>query len=250
MPRTIGVLNYKGGTGKTTTVVSLAAGLASRGERVLCIDLDAQGGLATYLGVDYRYSVTHLLLGQASTPACISRARTNLDIIPSDRSLLEAEGELWRQADRWRARRRLAEKTEELDGYDYVLFDFSPSVSLVGECGLFAARELMVPVTMGYLALVGTRQVIETLKSISHIPNHGLRLAFVVPTFYRHQRRKDREILGVLQQYFGSRLTDPIREDVRLSEAPGHNKTIFEYAPRCTAAADYRRLVRRVTYDV
>jgi chromosome partitioning protein len=249
MTRIIGVLNYKGGTAKTTTVVNLAAGLAMRGARVLCIDLDAQGGLATYLGVRYTYSVTHLLLGQASPEACVFRARDNLDIIASDRNLLRVEGELWQLADRWKARQRLAEKVGSLTGYDYIFFDFSPSVSLLGESGLLCVKELIVPVTMGYLALVGTRQVIETLKSIGHVPNHTLSLSYVVPTYYRGQRRKDREIIEMLRRYFGDRVTSPIRENVKLSEAPGHSQTIYEYAPRSSAANDYSRLVERVAND-
>ena len=81
MSRVIGVLNYKGGTGMTTTVVNLAAGLALRGARVLCIDLDAQGSMATHLGVEYTHSLTHLLLGQVRAQACITQARENLDLI-------------------------------------------------------------------------------------------------------------------------------------------------------------------------
>ena len=95
MCRRIGVLNYKGGTAKTTTVVNLGAGLALRGMRVLCIDLDPQGSLAMCLGVRYNHSLVHMLLGQAEPQACIVEARKNLDIIPSDSSLLQAEGSLW-----------------------------------------------------------------------------------------------------------------------------------------------------------
>jgi len=246
MTRVIGLLNYKGGTGKTTTVVNLGAGLAARGERVLCIDLDAQSGLASSLGVEYHFSLAHLLLGQADPRACIVRARQNLDIVASDRALFETEGELWRVDDNWKARRRLAEKMSAVEGYDYVLLDFSPSLSLISESGLIYAQELMVPVAMNYMALVGVRQVVDTLKVISQIPGHRVRLTWIVPTFYRDSQRKDREVLELLETYFAGKVTKPIRDNVKLSEAPSYGMTIFEYAAQSPGAEDYWHLVERV----
>lgn len=242
--RIIGVLNYKGGTGKTTTVVNLAAGLALRGSRVLCIDLDAQGGLASSLRTPFNHTVADLLLGRADLPECIVQARENLDLIPSNRSLLQAEGELWRAGSS--ARDRLVERMKGLEGYDYIILDYSPSISLVGECGLRYNREVIVPVAMEYLGLVGTRQVIETLKEIGARVNHPIRLTLVVPTFYNDRQRMDREVLGLLTRYFGDRVANPIRASVKLAEATSHGKTIFEYAPQSTGAFDYAQLVERV----
>jgi chromosome partitioning protein len=147
------------------------------------------------------------------------------------------------------ARRILADKIRGLRGYDYVILDFSPSVSLVGECGLLCAHELIVPVAMNYLALVGTRQVVETLKTIGQVAEHRLRLYLVVPTFYRSRLRKDREIMTLLNRYFRGRVAEPIRPDVKISEASGHGKNIYEYAPRSAGASDYARLVERVARD-
>jgi chromosome partitioning protein len=250
MSRRIGVLNYKGGTGKTTTVVNLGAALALRGARVLCVDLDAQGSLATYLGVRYSYSLAHMVLGQAEPRACVVRARENLDLIASDSSLLQAEGELWRMDNSRPARRILASTMRDLEEeYDYVLLDFSPSASILSESGLEYAYELIVPVSMGYMALVGTRQVIETLRSIGKLPGHRVRLYLVVPTRYHPRRRQDREVLGILQRYFADRVTRPIRASLKLNEAPSHQMTIHEYSPRSKAAGDYKRLAERVLRD-
>ena len=222
MGRRIGVLNYKGGTGKTTTVLNLGAGLARRGARVLCVDLDAQGSLATCLGVRYSYSLTHVLLGQAEPQACVVQARDNLDLIASDGTLLQAEGELWRVNDGQPAREILASRMRLLEGeYDYVILDFSPSASIISESGLQYAQELIVPVSMGYMALVGTRQVIGTLKDISRMPGHRVRLY----------------------------LTEPIRASLKLMQAPSHHMTIYEYSPRSGAKADYEHLVERVLRD-
>ncbi len=250
MIRRIGVLNYKGGTAKTTTVVNLGAGLALRGARVLCVDLDAQGSLATCLGVHYDYSLVHMLLGEAEPRDCVCRARDNLDIIPSDSSLLRAEGEMWRMNDHRSARLLLAGKMRDLeDEYDYVLLDFSPSASILSESGLQYAQELIVPVSMSYLAMVGTRQVIETLRDIGRVPGHLVHLYLIVPTLYSGRTRQDREVLGVLQRYFADKVTEPIRTNIKLTESPSHHKTIYEYSPRSSAAADYKRLVERVLRD-
>ena len=241
--RILGVLNHKGGTGKTTTVVNLAAGLALRGSRVLAIDLDAQGSLATNLGVEYTRTLTDLLLDNASLSACIQPARENLDIIPSDNGLMQAEGALWRMNDHDASLRLLGKKLNELDGYDFIILDYSPSVSLMGQNGLLYSRELIIPVSMDYLALMGLRQVLGTL---SRIQGRRLQLTLVVPTFFYGRLRKDREVFNTLKHYFNGQVAHPIRSNVKLAEAPGHHKTIYEYAPRSSGAKDYGQLVERV----
>lgn len=246
MSRIIGVLNYKGGTGKTTTVINLAAGLALRGSRVLCIDLDAQGSLAAYLGVHPTYTLTHLLLGQVEPQECIVPVHERLDLIASDRSLLQAEGNLWRMADESQAREALASRMRAVNGYDFILLDYSPSVSLLGQNGLFYAHEIIVPVSMNHLSLIGTRQVVETLKAIGRTPQHAVRLSWIVPTFYAAHLKKDREIMETLKRHFTHLVTEPIRANVALAEAASRQLNIYRYAPRSTGAVDYALLVERV----
>ncbi len=250
MSKRIGVLNYKGGTGKTTTVVNLGAGLASLGMRVLCIDLDAQGSLATYLGVSYTHSLAQVLLDQATLDECIVQARENLDLIPSDGNLLQAEGNMWRMQNNGIVRHILANKTHAIDDqYDYILVDFSPSVSLLSESGLRYVQELVVPVSMSYLAMVGIRQVIQRLKDISQIPRNRARLYLVLPTIFSARVQQDREVFGILRRHFGHKVANPIRKSIKLTEAPSHHQTIFEYSPRSNAAADYTLLVERILRD-
>lgn len=246
MTRVIGVLNYKGGTGKTTTVVNLAAGLALRGARVLCVDLDAQGSLATHFGVNHSYSLTDLILKQLPPQDCIITVRDKLDLLPSNTSLLEAEGVLWQMSDHNLAQQKMINSLNSLEGYDYIILDYSPSASLLSRSSLLYIRELIIPVAMNYMALVGTRQVIQTLKSIGQMPNHQLQLSLVVPTFYYDRFRKDREIMETLQRYFAGKVTHPIRANVKLSEAPSHQMSIYEYDARSSGAIDYARLVERV----
>jgi chromosome partitioning protein len=247
MNRIIGVLNYKGGTGKTTTVVSLGAGLALQGKKVLCVDLDAQGNLATYLGVKYQATLAELLLGDAEPSMCIQKVRDNLDMIPSDRKLLKVEGELWRMGKRRHARQVFPDQMRNLDDdYDFIIVDFSPSVNLLNESGLLYVEEIIVPVRMNHLSLLGTRQVISTLKAISQVPNHKVRLSTILPTQYVGHYRKDRTIYENLKTRFPKEMGDPIRSNVKLAEAPAHQKTIFEYAPRSNGSIDYARLVERI----
>ena len=250
MSRIIGILNYKGGTGKTTTVVNLAAGLALSGARVLCVDLDAQGSMATHLGVDYTYSLSQLLLGQVRPQACVVQARENLDLVASDRSLLRAEGKLWRIGDEEIIRQTLRNKMRSLDGdYDYVILDFSPSVSLLSESGLLYIQELIVPVSVSYMGLVGLRQVVETLQTFKKVSGSRVRLYLIVPTFYSARVKQDREVMTILKRHFADKVTDPIRENVRIAESPSYHQSIYEYSPKSTGATDYARLVERVLRD-
>jgi len=250
MSRIIGVLNYKGGTGKTTTVVNLATGLALRGARVLCIDLDAQGSLATHLGVRYTHSLSHLLMGQVRAQACIVPARENLDLIASDSTLLQAEGKLWRANDERVIRQTLVNSLYGLEErYHYILLDFSPSASLLSESGLTYARELIVPVSMSYLALVGLRQVIETLKRLRQIAPQHVNLYLILPTFYSQRIKQDREVVETLRYHFAGKVARPIRTNTKISESPSHHSSIYEYAPQSPGAIDYAHLVERVRRD-
>jgi chromosome partitioning protein len=246
MSRIISVLNYKGGTGKTTTVVNLSAGLAIRGAKVLCIDLDAQGNLAAHLGLKPSCGLPQLLMGDAPTSSCILPARKNLDLIASDSSLMQAEGALWQMGSEEQARRSLVERLGSFNGYDFVILDHSPSASLLNESGLMLAQELIVPVSMDYLALLGVRQVIEVMKNLAASLDHNTKLTFVVPTFYDDRLRKDRDVMQILHRHFGSRVTAPIHANVSLSEAPAYHKSIYEYAPSSSGAVDYAHLVERV----
>ena len=246
MNKVIAVLNYKGGTGKTTTVVNLAAGLAMRGARVLCIDLDAQGSLGTYLGVKHHYSLTHLLFNKAKLTECIVPARENLDIIVSDESLMHVERMLWQVNTTETPNYVLSAKMNGVTNYDYILLDHSPSRGLLSDNGLFYAQLIIVPVAMNYLALIGTRQVLKKIKTITEKSKHQIQLAMLVPTFYYAKLRKDREIMQILEKHFTGKISEPIRASVMLSEAPGHQKSIYEYAPRSTGAIDYAQLVERV----
>ncbi|HBX68182.1 MAG TPA: ParA family protein [Chloroflexi bacterium] len=251
MSRNIGILNYKGGTGKTTTAINLSAGLALQGKRVLCIDLDPQGSLAAQLGLKPTHTLVELFQDEATLDECICPARARLDVLPGSRKLLAVDGLLWNMESASAARQVLAGKLDSVrKKYDYIIVDFPPSANKVSENGLMIVNELVIPMPMSYLALVGTYQVVGTLKAISKIPNHQVRLSWIVPTLFDERLRKDRSILISMKRQFPGQVTNPIRNNVRLAEAPARQKTIFEYAPRSRGAQDYAKLVELIANQI
>lgn len=243
--RRIAVVNHKGGTGKTTTAVHLAAGLAALGHRVLLVDADPQGNVATWLGVDAESCrMADLATGRATFREARIEVRENLDVVASDWRLAEAEERLVKSPER---EKWLRKRLRGLKEYDFVIVDCAPSMSILTSSALAFVDEIVIPISMEYLALVGVRQIIDNILRVN-AKGREIRIAAVVPTFYQTNLRKNREILRSLRLYFHDRLAEPIRMNVRLSEAPSHRKTIFEYSPRSPGANDYRRLVERFTH--
>jgi len=243
--RRIAILNQKGGTGKTTTAVNLAAGVAERGHKVLLIDTDAQGNVGVSLGVKGESSLYHVLVENVDPVEGAVPVRSHLDVITSDCTLAAAEVWLARQRPDMRSRvmtRRL-NRMHVSRRYDYVVLDCGPSLNLLNQNALSYADEVVVPVSCDYLALVGVKQVLRTLKDIERHLNHAVRVSAVLPTFFNARTRLGREVLDTLQGHFKAKCLNPIRMNTRLAEAPSHRKTIFEYAPNSNGAKDYNRVV-------
>jgi chromosome partitioning protein len=247
--RRVAILNQKGGTGKTTTAVNLAAGIADLGHDVLLVDLDAQGNVGTSLGIRGERTLYHLLVqdfgGQNTTPEeVVIPVRGHLDVITSDATLAAAEVYLARLNEG--RDQVLANQLSRLKRrYGYVVLDCGPSLSLLNQNALSFADEVMIPVSCDYLALVGVKQVLRTLKDVDKHLGHAVRISGVIPTFFDARTRLAKEALDTLAGHFKDRLYDPIRRSTRLAEAPSHRQTIFEYAPDSQGADDYRRLVNR-----
>lgn len=245
--RRLAILNQKGGTGKTTTAVNLAAGIAARGFDVLLLDLDAQGNVGTSLGIRGERTLYHLLVDDppgVQPEDVIIPVRGHLDVITSDATLAAAEVYLAR-LDTHRDR-VLTERMSTLKHkYQYIVLDCGPSLSLLNQNALSFADEVMIPVSCDYLALVGVKQVLRTLKDIDKHLGHTVKISGVVPTFFDSRTKLAREAVETLGGHFKERLYEPIRRSTRLAEAPSHRQTIFEYAPDSPGAEDYRRLVER-----
>jgi chromosome partitioning protein len=243
-PMRIAILNQKGGTGKTTTTVTLASGLAREGHRVLVIDVDSQGHVGVSLGVQGQKTLYHIIAENLPLKDCLVSARPNLDIVIGDETLASVEIFLARQNDdRDKAlRQRLIDETD----YDFILLDCGPSLSLLNMNALTFADYLIVPVSCDFLSLIGVKQVLKTLKNVNQVLLHPITILGILPTFYDMRNNISDESIKTLKGYFNDKVLPPIRVNTRLKEAPRHSQTIFEYAPDSRGAKDYMRLVQWV----
>ena len=243
-PRRMAIFNHKGGTGKTTTSVSVAAGLALKGYRVLLVDTDSQGNVGVSLGVKAEKTLYHCLVMGLKPQDVAVKVRENLDVLPSNETLAAAELYLAGRQNRDRILRdRLVAASNH---YDVILLDCSPSLSLLNQNALVFADGILVPVACDFLSLVGVRQVIKTVKNVNSLLHHPVQIHGVLPTFYDARARICRDAWGTLKEHFGERCFQPIRSATRVKEAPAQGKTIFEYAPDSHAAQDYQRVVERL----
>lgn len=234
--RKIAILNFKGGTGKTTTVVNLSAALALKRQSVLVVDCDPQGSVADWLGINPGNTFFDLLTDRVNVQNCTYQARERLNIIPSDKKLALIEVRLAKDKDMEKA---FQKKLGSLKGYDFILLDCPPSMSILNLNALEYADEIYLPVSMDYLSLRGVKQVVESLPE-------GIQITKVIPTFYDQRTRKSEEILKDLKLFFKGKVTSPIRINVRLSECSSFHKTIFEYDPHSRGAQDYKKLAQEI----
>ena len=243
-PRRIAVFNHKGGTGKTTTAVNLAAGLAEAGNRVLLIDADGQGNVGASLGIRGERTLYHVLVGGVGADQAAVPVRANLDVLTSNELLAAAELNLATRPNRDRVlRERLGDR---VNGYDVVVLDCAPALSLMNQNALVYADSVVVPVSCDYLSLVGVKQVLRTLRHVRDLLRHDVAMLGVLPTFYDVRNKIARDAVSALTDHFGDRCLTPIRVNTKLREAPSVKKTIFEHAPDSHGALDYMALVEHV----
>ena len=247
-PRRIAIFNHKGGTGKTTTAVSVAAGLAESGRKVLLIDADGQGNVGASLGIRGEQTLYHVLVHGVHPAEAAVPVRKNLHVLTSNELLAAAELYLATRPNRDRIlRERLGDK---LDEYDIVVMDCAPALSLMNQNTLVYADGVVIPVSCDYLSLVGVRQVLRTLKNIREHLNHDVNILGVLPTFYDKRNRISRDAVASLREHFGERCLSPIRINTKLREAPSAKQTIFEYCPESNGATDYMLLVEHLSDQV
>ena len=243
-PMRIAVLNQKGGTGKTTTAVTLGAGLVAAGFKVLLIDVDSQGHVGVSLGVKSERTLFHVMVEQLPLSECVVSARQDLDVLCGDETLASTEIYLARLNEgRDRVLRR---QLEQESSYDFILLDCGPSLSLLNMNALTFADHLIVPVSCDFLSLVGVKQLLKTLKNVNQVLMHPISILGILPTFYDMRNNISDESVKTLRGYFHDKVLPPIRVNTRLKEAPRHRKTIFEYAPESRGASDYKKLIRWV----
>ena len=241
--RKIAVANRKGGVGKTTSAVHLAAGLALAGHKVLLIDTDAQGHAARLLGLSPEKGLADLMEGQGDPSRAIIQARPGLDLLAGGKELAGVNRLIARES--IRPEEQLSKALAGIEGrYEYVIVDTSPSFSELGTNVLFYCSEAVVPVSMEVLAAEGLVSFAEEVRHVQEY--HELKVRWILPTFVDGRTRKSAEILEALRGKYGDLVTFPVHYSSALSEASGWGQTLFEYRPRDRAAEDYAKVAGAV----
>ncbi len=247
MTRIYTFTNQKGGVGKTTTVVNIAAAMADWGYRVLLIDIDPQSNATTCLGLDSRNlssSIYDVLTGEQNAAEVVCGTRwPGLDILPSAPALAGATVELNRTADPRERGEHLKNVLASISGYDYLLIDSPPSLGVLTVNALSAAQAVIVPVQCEYLALEGLAQLMRTITLVQRGLNPALMVRGVVMTMYDSRTTLSRQVAEEIRKHFTDRVFNVIiPRSVRLSEAPSFGEPGIFYAPRSTGALAYRVL--------
>jgi chromosome partitioning protein len=243
------VANQKGGVGKTTTTVNIAAAMAMGGLRVLVIDLDPQGNASTALGVEHRDSagVYEVLMGDAQMSEVIKKVAgfPVLDCVSSNTSLANAEINLVSMVAR---ELQLKEAIESISvNYDYIFIDCPPSLGLLTINAFAASKELLIPIQTEYYALEGLSQLLETYGVVKKRLNPHLNLSTIVLTMFDSRTRLSNDVAANVRSHFPNELIDiPIPRAVRVSEAPSYNQTVMTYDPLSPGAIAYMQVAREI----
>ncbi len=257
--RSMAVINQKGGVGKTTTAVNLAAGLAEQGCRVCLIDLDPQAHASLHLGLSVVHdqpSVYDILCGDASIDDARCWVSENLAIVPSNLDLAAAEMELAGEVGREVILRDKLEVDPEQ--FDYLVLDCPPSLGVLTLNALTAVNEVFLPLQPHFLALHGLSKLLKTIEIVAKRLNPDLHLSGVVLCMYESGTRLAAEVTRDVDEFlglhsgnegvwFGAKFFQTrIRRNIRLAEAPSFGQSIFQYAPTSNGSEDYRNLAREV----
>lgn len=249
MPPIISIVNQKGGVGKTTTAVNLAAGLAVAGKFVLLVDLDPQGNATSGLGIniaEINEGLYHALVGRARLSDIIKNtSHEGLRVVPSNSDLAGANVELVNVEGRESKLQDIL--TEAKHAYDYIIIDCPPSLGLLTLNGLVAADHILIPVQAEYYALEGLGQLLKTVELVKDNIRPDLNVIGAVLTMYDSRNRLSDEVLQELYKYFPNNIFRAVvPRTVRLAEAPSFGKSIFQFDPRGKGAKAYERLSREL----
>ncbi len=258
--RSIVVMNQKGGVGKTTTSVNLAAGLAKCGRSVCLIDLDPQGHASLHLGVEavgQVPTVYDVFAGRKTLAEVKQLAVENLWVVPADLDLAATELELVDAPHREIVLRRAMESLQQVQPFDYVIMDCPPSLGVLTVNALTASKEVFIPLQPHFFALQGLSKLFETTALVKRRLNRELRVSGIVMCLYETGTRLAADITDDLTRFLtasdpqspwkSAKLFDSrIRRNIKLAEAPSFGQSIFDYAAKSTGAIDYADLVREV----
>lgn len=245
----IAIANQKGGVGKTTTAVNLAAGFAQKGRRVLLLDLDPQGNSSiSFLEQSSIYASAYDMMvdGESDFSEYIYKTPLEgLSIIPSKINLAKLESKLVGDFD---APFRLKDRLENLrEQFDAIFIDTPPTLGLITVNALVAATHVLIPIQSSYFALEGTDDLLETIEKVKARPNPNLRVLGVVVTLFDKRTTLAREVYEQIRNVFGTQMFETvITKSVRLEEAPAYRESIFSFAPQSSGAFEYAKLCEEV----
>ncbi len=258
--RSIAVMNQKGGVGKTTSSVNLAAAIAGRGKRVCLLDLDPQGHASFHVGVEavgQMPTVYDVLTGQKTLEQTRCLVSDTLSVVPANIDLAAAELELVDMKGREFVLARAMEEFTAGSDFDYIIMDCPPSLGVLTINALTAASEVFIPLQPHFFALQGLSKLFETSALVNRRLNRRLRVTGVILCLYETGTRLAADVTDDLKRFLES--SDPetpwadavifrtrIRRNIKLAEAPGFGQPIFEYAPACPGAVDYAALAEEV----
>jgi chromosome partitioning protein len=249
LSRVLAIANQKGGVGKTTTAINLAAALAANDFRVLVVDSDPQGNATTGLGVTKdpaRPSLYHVLLGDTPPDqAIVSTDFEGLDLISADKNLIGANLELVDEPNR---EFRLRERLQQIrDKYRFILIDCPPALDLLTLNALIASDAVLVPIQCEFFALEGISELMDTIERIKNSFQHGLEVEGILLTMYDDRTNLTRQVANDLTEFFGDKVFKTIiPRSIRLAEAPSFGKTILSYDPRSRGAESYIKLAKEI----